>query len=170
MIRRPPRSTLFPYTTLFRSGFGMALTLGVVLLFGLAPALRASAVKPASALKGGENAHSRRRLINALIAVQVAFCFLVLFVAGLFAATFERLSNRPIGFSSERLLTLETVAQRAQAPVFWDQVAEHLRAAPGVETVALAGGALLGGNAWNGFVSVNGEPPGPVLAYFLGVD
>src|SRR5258708_9560062 len=24
MIRRPPRSTLFPYTTLFRSGFGGA--------------------------------------------------------------------------------------------------------------------------------------------------
>src|SRR3712207_8629707 len=25
MIRRPPRSTLFPYTTLFRSGYGLAL-------------------------------------------------------------------------------------------------------------------------------------------------
>src|SRR3712207_7457835 len=25
MIRRPPRSTLFPYTTLFRSGYGIAL-------------------------------------------------------------------------------------------------------------------------------------------------
>src|SRR2546427_8488372 len=25
MIRRPPRSTLFPYTTLFRSGFGQAI-------------------------------------------------------------------------------------------------------------------------------------------------
>src|SRR5690349_24226202 len=25
MIRRPPRSTLFPYTTLFRSGFGRLL-------------------------------------------------------------------------------------------------------------------------------------------------
>src|SRR2546427_9103361 len=25
MIRRPPRSTLFPYTTLFRSGFGANL-------------------------------------------------------------------------------------------------------------------------------------------------
>src|SRR3712207_9025422 len=25
MIRRPPRSTLFPYTTLFRSGFGPAV-------------------------------------------------------------------------------------------------------------------------------------------------
>src|SRR5256885_12054329 len=27
MIRRPPRSTLFPYTTLFRSGFGCAKAL-----------------------------------------------------------------------------------------------------------------------------------------------
>src|SRR2546430_6382662 len=26
MIRRPPRSTLFPYTTLFRSGLGMEVT------------------------------------------------------------------------------------------------------------------------------------------------
>ncbi len=114
-------------------GFGLALTLGVTLLFGLAPALRASAVKPASALKGGEDPHSRRRLMHALIAVQAAFCFLVLFVAGLFVATFERLSNQPTGFSAERLLTLETVTRRPQPPVFWDQVAEHLRAVPGVE-------------------------------------
>src|SRR5260221_2252990 len=27
MIRRPPRSTLFPYTTLFRSSFGQAVEL-----------------------------------------------------------------------------------------------------------------------------------------------
>src|SRR3712207_7323438 len=37
MIRRPPRSTLFPYTTLFRSflkprRFGLLLALGVLLL------------------------------------------------------------------------------------------------------------------------------------------
>jgi predicted permease len=150
-------------------GFGLALTVGVTFLFGLAPALRASAVRPASALKGGADPHARRRLMNALIGVQVAFCFLVLFVAGLFAATFERLSNRPIGFSTERLLTLDTVALRGQPAVFWEQAAEHLRGLPGVETVALAGSPLLGGTAWNGFVSVNGAPPGPILAYFLSV-
>src|SRR5260370_28883549 len=32
MIRRPPRSTLFPYTTLFRSGW---LLLGYSLIFGI---------------------------------------------------------------------------------------------------------------------------------------
>ncbi|MCU1261973.1 MAG: hypothetical protein JWO80_4858, partial [Bryobacterales bacterium] len=150
-------------------GFGLALTVAVMFLFGLAPALRASAVRPASALKGGADPHARRRLMNALIGIQVAFCFLVLFVAGLFAATFERLSNRPIGFSTERLLTLDAVAQRSQPPVFWEQVAERLRTSPGVQTVALAGWPLLGGGAWNGFISVNGAPPGPVLAYFLSV-
>src|SRR2546422_4711036 len=30
MIRRPPRSTLFPYTTLFRSGFSTSLSAGRV--------------------------------------------------------------------------------------------------------------------------------------------
>src|SRR3712207_7622620 len=35
MIRRPPRSTLFPYTTLFRSGKDPSLTFGTALPFGL---------------------------------------------------------------------------------------------------------------------------------------
>jgi hypothetical protein len=86
--------------------FGLLLTAAVVLLFGLAPALRASVVKPASALKGGEDPHARRRLMHALIASQVAFCFLILFVAGLFVVTFDRLSTRPMGFSADRLLVL----------------------------------------------------------------
>jgi predicted permease len=148
-------------------GFGLVLTVGVMLLFGLAPALRASAVKPVSALKGGEDPHSRRRLMHALIGVQTAFCFLVLFVAGLFVATFERLSNRPTGFSPERLLTLETVTVSPQPPAFWDQVAEHLRAVPGVEKVGLASSALLEGWSWNNSISVNGAPPNGVLVYLL---
>src|SRR5262249_11729022 len=150
-------------------GFGLALTVGVMLLFGLAPALRASAIKPAGALKGGSDPHSRRRLMHALIAVQVAFCFLVLFVAGLFVATFDRLSDQPLGFSPDRVLALDTVAQRAVSPVAWDQAADQLRATPGVESVAIAGWPLLYGRSWNGFVSINGAPPGPVLAHFLNV-
>jgi len=148
-------------------GFGLVLTMGVMLLFGLAPALRASAVKPVSALKGGEDPHSRRRLMQALIAVQTAFCFLVLFVAGLFVATFERLSNRPTGFSPQRVLTLETVTVSPQPPAFWDQVAEHLRTVPGVETVGLARSVMLGGWSWNNFISVNGAPPNGVVVYLL---
>jgi hypothetical protein len=145
------------------------LTIAVTLLLGLLPALRASAVKPASALKGGDDPHSRRRLMHALIALQVAFCFLVLFVAGLFAATFERLSSKPIGFSAERVLTLDIVAAHRTPPAVWQQAADRLRELPGVERAAICGMPLLGGGAWNGLVSVNGAPPSPVLAMFLNV-
>jgi hypothetical protein len=82
-------------------------------------------------------------------------------------ATFNRLSNRPTGFSTERLLLLETVAQHAQSPIVWDQVSEDLRAVPGVETVALSGWPLLSGGSWNGFVSTHGTPPSPAVAFFL---
>lgn len=149
--------------------FGLAVALGVTLLFGLAPALRASSVNPVSALKGGEDPHSRRRLMHALIAVQVAFCFLVLFVAGLFASTFQRLSHQPTGFSTDRLLILDTVAKTRQPMEFWEQTAEHLRNVPGVETVALADSPLLGGNGWNNFISVNGASPNGVLSYMRAV-
>ena len=124
--------------------FTLVLTFAVTLLFGLTPALRASAVKPSAGLKGGDNPHSRRRLMHVLIAVQMAFCFLVLFVGGLFVGTFERLSNQPVGFSPDRLLVLDTVAQHAPA-VAWDEMAEHLRALPGVERVAIAEWALMDG-------------------------
>ena len=148
-------------------GFGLALTFVVTLLFGLAPALRASAVKPASVLKGGADPRSRRRWMHALVAAQAAFCVLVLFIAGLFATTFERLTHRDLGFSAERILTLDVVAKTAEAPVFWDQMAADLRAVPGVEAVSLSEWPLLHVQGWNGFISINGAPPGPVLAYFL---
>jgi len=150
-------------------GFGFGLALGVTVLFGLAPALRASAVDPVSALKGGEDPHAKRRLMHGLVAVQVAFCFLVVFVAGLFAATFERLSHQPTGFSTDRLLILDVVAKTPQPLEFWDQVAEHLRRVSGVQTVALADEALLGGSSWNNFVSIHGGAPNGVLSYMRAV-
>ena len=150
-------------------GFAAALALGVTFLFGLAPALRASAVQPVSALKGGEDPHSRRRLMHALIALQIAFCFLVHFVAGLFVATFDRLSNQSTGFSAERILNLETVTERPQPPAFWDQVAEHLRAVPGVETAALTVFPLMSGETWVDDISINGAPPGEVSSDILSV-
>jgi predicted permease len=149
--------------------FALVLTLGVTFLFGLLPAVRASATKPVSALKGGEDPHSRRRLMHALIALQVAFCFLVLFVASLFVATFERLSHRPTGFSPERVLTLDTIAQRPQAPPFWDQIADHLRTVPGVEKVAVASWPLLVGYGFRSYISISGAPENGVFTNFLSV-
>jgi predicted permease len=149
--------------------FGFGLIFLVVLLLELLPALRASAVRPVAALKGGEDPHSPHRLMRGAIALQVAFCFLVLFLSSLFVASLQRLQNRPLGFSTERLLPLETVAGKGQLPVVWNQTAEALRAAPGVESVAISRWPLLGRIHINSDISVNGAPPSPTPGWFLNV-
>jgi predicted permease len=149
--------------------FGFGLIILIVLLLGLLPALRASAVRPVAALKGGEDPHSPRRLMRGAIALQVAFCCLVLFLSSLFVASFQRLQNRPLGFSTDRLLLLETVAGKGQLVVVWNQTAEALRAVPGVNSVAISGWPLLGRIMINSEISINSAPPSPTPAWFLNV-
>ncbi len=153
--------------------FGVTLTLAVTFLFGLIPCLRASAIQPASALKGGadgsKDPHTRGRLMYALIAGQVAFCCVVLFIAGLFVATFQRLSNQPIGFSTDRLLVLDTVSHDPVSSVAWLQLADQLRSVPGVERVSVANRALLDHWSNNNSISIDGSALSPTLGYFLHV-
>ncbi|HWF48683.1 MAG TPA: ABC transporter permease, partial [Bryobacteraceae bacterium] len=154
--------------------FAIALTSFAALLFGLAPALRASAVRPANALKGGHGSSagdpsSRRRLMRLLIAVQVAFCVLVLFVASLLVTTLLRLTHQPIGFSADRLLAIEIVAERGRPPIVWDQLAERMRSVPGIEKVALADWPLMSEHALGGYISVDGKRPSANAAFFLDV-
>jgi putative ABC transport system permease protein len=148
--------------------FGVGLAVGVTGLFGLAPALHASAVRPIESIKASAP-RSRRKVMHALVAAQVAFCFVLLFLAGLFIASFDRLANQPVGFSTERLVTLETIPRERQPVALWEQVASHLRTVPGVEAVGISGWALLVGNGWNGVVDVDGRPRVDGLAYFLNV-
>ena len=149
--------------------FGFGLIVLVVLVLGLLPALRASAVRPVAALKGGEDPHSPRRLMRGAIALQVAFCCLVLFLSSLFVASFQRLESRPLGFSTDRLLLLDTVAGKGQLSVVWNQTAQALRAAPGVDSVALSGWPILGHIRINSDISINGAPPSPTPAFFLNI-
>jgi predicted permease len=148
--------------------FGFGLIILIVLLLGLLPALRASAVRPVAVLKGGQDPHSPRRLMRGAIALQIAFCCLVLFLSSLFVASFQRLQNRPLGFSTDRLLLLETVAGKGQLPVVWNQTAEALRAVPGANSVAISSWPLLGRIAINSDIYVNGAPS-PTSAWFLNV-
>src|SRR2546429_1704968 len=62
MIRRPPRSTLFPYTTLFRStsGFRKAVREAVVKSLYLVPTPRTTSASRARALATGEDRKSTR--------------------------------------------------------------------------------------------------------------
>jgi len=150
-------------------GFFVALTFLAAALFGLGPAVRASIMKPSAALKGGEDPLSRRRLMHVLIAGQAAFSCFALFVAGLFITTLNRLADQPTGFFSERLLTMDAVAEPALAPGSWRQAAERLRSVPGVESVAMADWPLLSENVRGGYISVGGGQLFPEPAFFLKV-
>jgi predicted permease len=150
-------------------GFATALAVAVTLLFGLGPALRASAVKPAIALKGGEGPRSQRRLIYGLIAAQVAFCFMVNFGAGLFVTTFRRLSQQPTGFTADGVLLVDTVVRHhtKQPPSAWMQIADRLRSLPKVESAAFSAWPLLTGGGWDSGIRLPGSPVDPIQPFFL---
>jgi predicted permease len=149
--------------------FGLALIAVVVLILGLLPALRASGVRPVTALKGGEDPGSPRRLMRGGIALQAAFCFLVLFLSSMFIVSFERLEDRPLGFATDRMLLVACTARGGQLPFVWDQTAEALRSVPGVEAAAISRWPLLQGVAMNSFISVGDAPPSATVAFFLNV-
>jgi putative ABC transport system permease protein len=150
--------------------FALLLTSGVTLLFGLAPALRASTTRPAEVLKGGRDPHSGARWMRALIAIQAAFCFVVLFVAGLFVATFDRLHGQANGISSDRILNIDIVNPVNEPSVLWDQVADRLRSMAGVQSVAYADWPVLDAYGFksNG-ISIGGRPTSDTPAWFMNV-
>jgi putative ABC transport system permease protein len=150
--------------------FSLALTLTVTVLFGTAPALRASAVQPLGAIKGHDDPHAHRRLVRSLIGGQMAFCLFVLFVAGLFATTLRNLSNRPLGFESERILLLDINRPGERQPLqVWTALTDQIRGMPGVESAALATWAPLSENRWRWPVYVAPRQAEAVSPYFLGI-
>jgi predicted permease len=150
--------------------FAIALTLSVSWLFGAAPALRASAIRPVEALKGGDDPQSRSRWMRVLIAMQAAFCFAVLLAAVLFVATFDRLHGQSNGFSPDRIVNVDIVNPINEPSTLWDQVADHVRRIPEAQAVAYADWPLLDGWGFkSNAISINGGPPSEVPAWFMNV-
>jgi predicted permease len=139
--------------------FAVVVASAVTLLFGMGPAWRASAVKPLNAIRGGEDPHARRRLMHALVAAQVAFCFVVHFVAGMFVATFDRLSNQSTGYRAEQLLAMGVVCKEKQSAAAWQQAADHLGEVVGVKSIAISGWAPMSGSISSEYVWANGKTP-----------
>jgi putative ABC transport system permease protein len=133
------------------------LTVAVTMLFGLAPAIRASATPLLDALKEVRGQRAHRRLANALIAAQTAFCVFLLFGASLFVGTLERLQSRPLGFAPDHVLQVIVEGGRQYTREEWAQLATSLRALPRVESVTVAGWAPLTGNRWRSTVTVPGR-------------
>ena len=150
-------------------GFGVGLALVVTVLFGLGPAVRASSVEPVGSLRQKADRYGQRGLTGALIGAQMAFCVFLLFSAGLFVSTLNRLLNQPLGFSHHDVMLLQTESRSKQPSDIWAQVARHLRQFPAVDSVAVAGWAPLTGNRWRAAVRADGRPVPANSPHFLGV-
>jgi predicted permease len=133
-------------------GFLTAAGCLTTFLFGLAPALRASAASPNDALKsGGGKQTTRIGLFRPLVAAQTAFSFLVLFVGGLFLASFTKLAQTELGFDRNNLVVIEVEAKDLRqsgqkAFAAWHQLLEHVTASYGVQSASLSGWGLFGGS------------------------
>jgi len=132
---------------------GLSLVTGVI--FGLAPALRASRPQLAPTLKDESfvpNERLRRlNLRHALVVVQVAVSVVLLVSAGLFLRSLQESRSVNPGFDTDRVLTVPlninllryTTAQGRQ---FYHDAVERVKTIPGVEAASVTRWVPLTGN------------------------
>ena len=127
--------------------FCLLLSLGTALLFGLAPALRASKVDQAAAMKGeGPVATGGLRALtrgNALVTMQVALSCILLIGGGLFLRSMQFARNVSPGFDRTgiQMFSVDLDLQgydEARGRLFQKNLVERLRVLPGVESASLA--------------------------------
>ncbi|HEV8038306.1 MAG TPA: ABC transporter permease [Bryobacteraceae bacterium] len=135
-------------------GFVAFIGIATTLLFGLAPALRGSAVSPHEALKtGGAKQSSKIGLLRALLASQVGFSFVVLFLGGLLLLSFQKLTSVDLGFSKDRVVLLDirmqNQARNDQTYLVALQLLDRVRQIPTVQAAGMSLQGLMGGDyAW----------------------
>lgn len=134
---------------------GMAMLTAV--LSGLAPSLSASRASLVTDLKSDASAPRRQRLRTIFITAQLAFCLVLIVVAGLFLRALNAATTVDPGFEVRGVdvATLDLALggyTDDQSPAVAEQIRERLQAIPGVASVAhsrmvpLDGGGLgLGG-------------------------
>lgn len=157
--------------------FTVLLGLLATLLFGMVPALRASAVSPNSAMKSARPGESKNAgVLRPLLSAQVAFSFLVLFAAALLLRSFDKLTTVDLGFSKHRVALFSLSARDAGQPdrlrTAGLQMLDHLRGLPGVESASLSGWALGGGMTspvWTPSIRIPSHAPEPTGPDYLSV-
>ena len=147
--------------------FTVAVTAVTAVLFGTAPAFRATRIAPLDALKEqarGALGEARSGLSNGLVVAQVALSMVLIVAAGLLVGTFERLATQPLGFDADRVLVVNVDVTRAPIDQsdripFFHQLVAAVAAVPGV---ARAGGSMaipVGGNSLMDIIDPPDAPP-----------
>ena len=151
--------------------FTLALTLGVAILAGVAPALHAAGENMNETLKEGGRAgtssrHSQR-LRSVLVVSEMALAVVALIGAGLFVKSFHMARAIRPGFEAKGVAIAQfhmfsAGYDRQQADSFCQRLREQLEREPGVTAVSYADYVPLsiGGDSWED-LQIEGYVPGP---------
>jgi predicted permease len=85
-------------------GFTVGISLLAMLIFGLAPAWRSTAIHPAMALRSGSVNGGRQTFRRMLVVAQVAFSVVLAVLAGLFARSLAQLRGFDLGFRDRNVI------------------------------------------------------------------
>jgi predicted permease len=156
-------------TQVFGFTLGASLLTGV--LFGLAPALRATRFDLVSSLKDnavGSTGRARQwrvPLPKVLVVVQVALSLFLLIGAGLFVRSLQNLKNLDAGFDRENVVLFGldtgsgyTAARRVQVQ---QQLLERLESLPGARSASISHLGLLSGGRTTNNIAVAGDTRRP---------
>ena len=138
--------------------FTAAITILTGLLFGLAPALRATRLDlnvvlrgAAANVAGSGRGGGRWPIVKTLAAAQVAVSMLLLVTAGLFVRTLQNLAAVPLGYEADHLLMFEIdpapigYTSGTVAPLYNDLLA-RFATVPGVRHATLSANGLFYGS------------------------
>jgi len=129
---------------------GVTATLSVVcgLLFGLAPAIQSTRPDVMPALKNGRGGGPRRRAQHVLVVAQIAISFLILFVAGLFVRTLDKLHSVQLGYARENILLFSLNARQAghrdpEMTTLYAKLRKRFESIPGVRSATLSNSSII---------------------------
>jgi predicted permease len=161
---QPILISAYPDPRILAFTFGLTFLTGIV--FGLLPALRASRTDPWTTIKDtmGSIAGTPGSLFlrKGLVTAQVALSFLLLFGAGLFVRSLQNLKTADTGVALENLITFQLSPALSgyddpRGQIFYQQMLDRLRSAPGVKSAALATVPILAGDEWDSSMAVEGH-------------
>src|SRR4051794_14486965 len=129
---------------------GVTAALSVVcgLLFGVVPALQSTRPDVMPALKNGRGGGPPRRAQHVLVVAQIAISFLILFAAGLFVRTLDKLHSVQLGYARENILLFSLNARQAghrdpEIATFYTDLRKRFESIPGVSSATFSQSSII---------------------------
>jgi predicted permease len=146
-------------------GFTLGISIVSAVLFGLAPALRATSLDPAAALKDGGSQQpgrgARAGFRKALVVLQVALSVVLVAAAGLFAHSLAGLRSINPGFAAQNVVTFSLdypqAWKGADKEKHRERLLVRLAAVPGIVSIGYGAPGPYRGGSWTTGIRVPGS-------------